>query len=98
MKVLLLLMILAVGALIFVMIQAPELGVKKLPGHPAVQSIPAKAPDPPGTPTPKPRSTYSIEMYERWAKETLANKSASKADKEKALKYLQEANKLRASQ
>ncbi len=98
MKVLFLIMVIAAAAILFVMMQPPELGVKKLPSTPAAQSVSAKAPDPLSTPTPKPRSAYAIEMYERWAKETLANKSSSKADKEKAMKHLEEANRLRASQ
>jgi|GEM_PF-1474473 len=98
MKVLFLIMVIAAATVVFLMTRPPELGVKKLPGTPAAQSVAARAPDPLSTPTPKPRSTYSIEMYERWAKETLANKNASKVDKEKAMKHLEEANRLRANQ
>ncbi len=98
MKLVFLIAVIAVGVVVFIVTQPPELEVKKLPSTPAAQSVSAKAPDPLTTPTPKPRSAASIEMYERWAKEVLSNKKASKADKEKALKHLEEANKLRASQ
>lgn len=98
MKMIFLIALVAAGVLVFLVTQPPELGVKKLPATPAAQTVSAVAPDPLTTPTPKPRSATSIEMYERWAKETLANKSASKADKGKAMKYLEEANHLRAGQ
>jgi len=91
-KVLSLLLIIAAAVVIFAITRPAELGAKKL------QDVSALAPDPLSSPTPKPRSTLSIEMYERWAKETLSNKKASKADKEKAVRYLEEANRLRTSQ
>jgi hypothetical protein len=98
MKMIFLIALVAAGVLIFLVIQPPELGVKKLPATPAAQTVSAVAPDPLTTPTPKPRSASSIEMYERWARETLASKSASKADREKAMKHIEEVNRLRAGQ
>jgi hypothetical protein len=98
MKVAFLIVLVAAGILILLVTRPPELGVKKLPATPATQTVSAIAPDPLTTPTPKPSSAASIDMYERWAREILANKSASKADREKAMKHIEEANRLRAGQ